>query len=505
MKKILFHVLTAVLCLSGLCSCHGDLDIIYDGTLSASNMWRDPSDLEQSVPGIYQRLRNYFSDSECNVFYLGEVRVGDTMWGPSLESNVQDAFKKACRRSLLSGGQTIGWSGLYSAIGQANSVLAHSAECNAKEDVVKWADAQALFARAYCYFYAARIWGDVPLLLRPVEGTDQPECHPAGRTPKAEVYAQIEKDINACVELGDKLGNEKYLATKEALDMLKAEFALWMYTTQGGDKTKYLTMAEEALTDLGISDQKLLADYSKVFDRENKKNAEIVFALANTVSTAAGYQVYFCQPANLIKSEAQCSKGGPVPISSTQWWSYSQAFVDKLKAQEAQGDKRVGTNLGYGPYAASDGHEITWCNKLLGDMSKAPVVLDNDLIYYRYAQAVMMDAELKYYQGKYDEALASLNLVAKRAYGDDNHYTNTAAASVLDAIVNEYYLEFPAEGVIWWALIRTGKIWDVAPNSEFPDRTFNDMKASNANILLWPIATGSITKNPNLSQTEGWN
>lgn len=505
MKKTIIRISVAVLCAAALCACHSDLDIMYDGALSAGTMWKDPADLEQSVPGIFKRMRAYFAQDECNVFYLGEVRVGDSMWGPSLESNVQDAFKRACRLSLLSGGQTIGWSGLYSTIDQANAVLAHADECGAKPEKVKWALAQAYFARAFCYFYAARIWGDVPLNLKPVEGTDQAECYPSGRTPVAQVLAQVESDINDCLAQGDVLGSEKYFATKDAINMLKAEYALWMYTTMGADKTTYLTMADNALQAIGISESRLIPAYGTVFSRENKKNAEVVFAINNTPTTAAGYQVYFCQPANLIKTAAQCSKGGPVPISSTQWWSYSQAFVNKLKAQETAGDTRVGTNLGYGPYAASDGHEITWCNKLLGDMSKAPVVMDNDLLYYRYAQAVMMDAELKYYQGDYTGALASLNMVAKRAYGAANHYTNESAAAVLDAIVNEYYYEFPAEGVIWWALIRTGKIWSVVPNNEFPTRTFNDMKADNANILLWPIATGSITKNPNLSQTPGWN
>ena len=103
-----------------------------------------------------------------------------------------------------------------------------------------------------------------------------------------------------------------------------------------------------------------------------------------------------CNPSNLI---AAAYRNNPVPISSTQWWSYSQGFVNELKASKALGDKRVATNLGYGPYSsAADKHEITWCNKLVGDMSKSPVVQDNDLIYYRYGYVVMLDAELKYYK-----------------------------------------------------------------------------------------------------------
>lgn len=504
MKKIYIFITLAVLAMTSLASCHKDLDIVYDNKLSASNMWLDPSDLEQSVPGIYKRLRAFFAADECNVFYLGEVRIGDEMWGPSLESKVQDNFKIGCRHQELRGGNTIGWSGLYSAIDQANAVLAHSGTCGASEARVNWANAQALFARAFCYFYAARIWGDVPLNLVPVESTTQPECYPS-RAKADAVYAQVENDILACEELGDVLGGEKYFGTKDALMMLKAEYALWMYTTRGGDKDKYLGMASDALTAMKLSGSSLLGDYSKVFDRTNKCNAEMVFALNNNATDKAGWQVYFCQPSNLIKAEARCNAGGPVPISATQWWSYPQSFVNALKAQETAGDTRVATNLGYGPYAASDGHEITWCNKLLGDMTKAPVVLDNDLPYYRLGLAVMMLAELKYYQGDYAGALDALNIIAKRAYQKDNYYTDQTPAKVLEAIQKEYTFEFPSEGVIWWADIRTGRIWTRVPNSEKPTETFQDLKDKNANILLWPVATSSINKNPKITQTEGWS
>ncbi len=501
MKNVFKLFAIAILCSAALVSCHKDLDIPYDNALSVSNMWKDASDLEQSVPGIYSRMHSYFKDSECNVFYFGETRVGDYMWGPSLESKVQDNFKIACRHNTLTPSNTIGWSGLYSTIDQANAVLKHASECNASQDRYDWAMAQAYFARAFCYFYAARIWGEVPVNLLPVESTTQEECYPSQKS-VAEVYAQVEADIKACEALSDKLGNEKYFGTKDALNTLKADYALWMYTTRDGGST-YLDMAQEALGAIGISSSKLQGDYAKVFDRTNKKNSEIIFSLALSASNSGGYQIYFCQPSNLI---ASAYRNNPVPISSTQWWSYSQGFVDELKASEAKGDTRVKTNLGYGPYsAAADKHEITWCNKLLGDMSKSPVVLDNDLIYYRYGYVVMLDAELKYYKKDYAGANKSLNLIAKRAYGKDNYYTSTAPSDVLDNIVHEYFMEFPAEGMIWWALIRTGKIWSMEPNSEIPGQTFETLRQKNANILLWPIAQGSINKNSNLHQIQGWS
>ena len=108
-----------------------------------------------------------------------------------------------------------------------------------------WAMGQAYFARAYAYFWAARLWGDVPLNLRPIESVDQPETYPV-RAPKADVYARIGSDIESALALSDALGSDKYLATKTAVLMLKAEYCLWMYSAQkGGDA--YLDGAEDAL------------------------------------------------------------------------------------------------------------------------------------------------------------------------------------------------------------------------------------------------------------------
>ena len=471
MKAILKSFCLLIVCSAAFSACHKDLDIPYDNALSVSNMWKDASDLEQSVPGIYKRMQGYFSDSECNVFYFGELRVGDYMWGPSLESHAVDNFKIACRHNTLNPSNTIGWSGLYSTIDQANAVIAHGKECNATQARLDWALAQAYFARAYCYFHAARVWGEVPVNTKPVESTTQPECYPEQQSVDA-VYKQVEDDLKLCGELADKLGNEKYFATKDAYNTLKADYAIWMYATRGGD-AKYLDMAQEALNAIGISSTNLLDDYGKVFDRTNKKNNEIIFSLALSASSTGGYQIFFCHPSNAI---ASAYRNKPVPISSTQWWSYSQKFVDELKASEAK-----------------------------GDLSKSPVVQDNDLIYYRYGYVVMLDAELKYYKKDYAGANKSLNLIAKRAYGKDNYYTSTAPADVLNNIVHEYFMEFPAEGMIWWALIRTGKIWDMEPNSEIPGQTFRTMQAKNPNILLWPILQSSINKNSNLHQIQGWS
>ena len=132
------------------------------------------------------------------------------------------------------------------------------------------------------------------------------------------------------------------------------------------------------------------------------------------------------------------------------------------------------------------------------------MVQDNDLIYYRYGYAVMLLAELNYYKKDYVACNKALNIIAGRAYGVSDYYVDTTPSKLLDNLVNEYYCEFPAEGMIWWALIRTGKIWDIEPNSEIPGETFAKLREKNPNILLWPISSSSLNKNSKLHQIEGW-
>lgn len=477
-------------------SCHGDLNIMQDNKLSASNMWQDATDVKQSTYGIYQRMRSCFVSGTCNVFYWGEVRVGTYMWGSSIVNLAHDNDMIGVESSTMNGANSsTNWSALYSTIDQANAVLKYAPIVTMSDKDRSFAIGQASFARAYCYFWAARLWGDVPLNLVPIESVSQPECYPV-RAPKAEVYAQIGKDIETALENSANLGSDCYFATRTAVNILKAEYALWMYTNQqGGDS--YLTLAKEAIDALDLTNNALLSDYSQVFSNSNKKNKEMVFALSN--SQAEGLTGGFYPNFWLGNSSvAAAYQNNPVPMKSTQWWGFQPTFMSRLReSRDAKGDSRVPTNLGDGDYGAN-GQNLTWCNKYVGDQSGAIAIEDCDIPYYRAALGIMLAAEYEYYKKNYTQALAYLNVIAKRAYKKDNYYTDATQAGVLAALENEYFLEFPAEGVIWWALIRLDTIWDY-------NNYLKEQKAKNPNILLWPISNSARQKNYKLTQTPGWN
>lgn len=496
LKNIMRMILPVVAGAMVATSCHGDLDIMQDNRLSASNMWKDATDVTQSTYGIYERMRSCFVANNTNVFYWGEVRVGRYMWGPSVVDFAHDNDMIGVETSTMNGGNaSTSWAGLYKTIDQANAVLKYAPQVPMSADELGFAIGQASFARAFCYFYAARLWGDVPLNLVPIESVSQPECYPE-RTPKAQVYAQIGVDIQTALDNAQYLGSDRYFATKDAVNMLKLDYALWMYTNQKGGN-EYLTLAEDAVKALNPSSSSILADYSQVFAYTNKKNSEIVFALSNNQAEklTGGFNTYFYLGTGTV---APAYRQKPVPINATQWWGFQPTFIEKLRdSRDNKGDTRIPTILGDGDYGITGGN-LTWCNKYIGDQSGAIIILDCDIPYYRSALALMQAAELYYYKKDYAKALDYLNIIAKRAYGKDNYYTDATMNGVLEALTHEYFLEFPAEGVIWWALIRLDKIWD-----------YNDylkqQRASNPNILLWPISNSARNKNYKLVQTEGWN
>ena len=136
------------------------LDITQDNKLSVSNMWKTAEQVEGSTYGIYSELRSNFVQSQINVFYWGELRVGEYMWGPSSLFNVW-VGREVIQNTMTANITSCGWSGLYSAIDQANAVLKYAPDTAIPMTDAKrnWAMGQAYFARAYAYFWAARLWG----------------------------------------------------------------------------------------------------------------------------------------------------------------------------------------------------------------------------------------------------------------------------------------------------------------------------------------------------------
>ena len=200
------------------------------------------------------------------------------MWDRGTNRSLMDSDMLEVLHSLLNGGtSSVSWTNLYTCINQCNSVIKYAPSVEMSDETRSYCLGNAYFVRAYVYYWIARVWGDAPVILTPTESTGR-EIYPS-RSPRAEVYAQVAQDIESALTHITSNAQGCYYATVDNINMLKADFALWMYAAQkGGDS--YLTMAGEALD--AVTRTPLLGKFADVFDVKNKANKEI--AVASTKS-----------------------------------------------------------------------------------------------------------------------------------------------------------------------------------------------------------------------------
>lgn len=471
-------------------SCHKDLDIVQDSQLSANSMWTEQSDAESAMLGAHQRMRAAFSQG---LVYWGEYRTG--LWGAGNHGGLSQAVRDRTYQNTMDNTHTYAdWEQLYTTINQANLVLRYTPQIpftneERREEVM----ANAYFIRANCYYWIARIWGDAPLVLEGYESASQ-DLRPT-RTPAGDIYLQVESDIEEALSRIPQGIQGNKTATAGAINMLKADFSLWMYGTQNGGDS-YLDKAEAAVDAvLSAGRYSLESNYSRIFDTETESGSEVIFAWNYKQDEYTGGYPHDYQFNSATVSPQY--HYNPIVVGTRQQWTfYTDSYVEHIT--EDASDSRIETN--YQTFFDEGMNQLfAWTNKYKGSWVNGTLVLDSDVILYRLAEAYLFDAEIKLYRDDLSGALASLNKIADRAYDDATYYASTSSASeVKSAILSERMKEFPAEGKLWWDFVRLDVAFDMNP--------YLKGKEGQQNILLWPISDKSINDNPNLGgQTPGWN
>ena len=272
MKRKFINLLLLAAAAVGTGSCLGDMDIEQKSKITATNMWRDEGDARGAMTGLYHQMRAVFQTA---LIYWGDYRAGTFADGAGGSGSAKKMFN-----NILDSSETKGtnWGSSYTAINDANLILKHvPGIAFANEADKNLILANAYFVRAYVYYNIARVWGDAPLLLTGFESSDadlQPFRDDAGR-----IYGQVAEDIESALELMPASATDCTVATRSAVQMLKADYYLWLYQTrEGGPKT--LETADEALAEVFKDSRlKLLDSYADVFDITKKNNDEIILTI----------------------------------------------------------------------------------------------------------------------------------------------------------------------------------------------------------------------------------
>lgn len=478
-------IITAVFAGFLFSSCHGDLNVIQKSEVSANSMWQNENDAASALYGMYNKFRATFSSSYV---YWGEYRTG--LWGDGLAG--QTERDQVYQNQIATNHTYADWGNLYTTINNANLILKYTPSIGfASEEARNKILANAYYVRAFCYYWIGRIWGDAPVLLDGFESDQQEGLFPT-RQPADRVFEQVGQDIDKALMYMPESVSDRNLASRGAIRMLKADYSLWMYKVRkGGDS--FLQEAKTAVSAV-LEDSKytLEPDFENIF--RNELGKEIIFAWSYIQDEyTGGYPSDYLVPSQYVSGEAI---ENPVKVGSHQQWCFYTDAYKKILT-EKENDQR--TMVSFETYFDEPKNAtFQWINKFAGTWTNGTRIFDSDLVVYRYADALLFDAEIRMASNDIPGAVEALNKVAARAYGVEDFYPSSLSSSDLnEAILKERMKEFAAEGKIWWDFIRMGVVFEKAP--------YLQGRENELNVLLWPVSQTSINKNPNITQTPGYD
>tara|TARA_R110000751_G_C13793604_1_gene482557 strand:+ start:5616 stop:7127 length:1512 start_codon:yes stop_codon:yes gene_type:complete len=500
-KTILFGVKMILLgtILIGLESCSKDfLEIAPKSSVTPQNFFQDESDFIQAVNGVYAPLQTLYNSSAS--WSMAEMRSDNTHY--FFNADFRQPFPEEIADFLNGSENSVSQERYYvnyDLIARANQVLVEID--NAEFDQSRKANlkGQVLFLRAFAYFDLVQFYGGVPLHLTPP--TDL-ESASLPRSSIGDVYNQIISDATLATDLlPEKIDQESGRATAGAAWTLLGDVYLTLEEWEN---------AENAL--LKVTGYSLLDDYAAIFDPNNKNHEESIFEvqyLENTSLGLASTFPYYFVP--LTENHAELTLG-PSGSQSAPGSGWNIPSPDLLAAYEDQSSERFIASIGFhtGPSLISGASyvDLPYIKKYQHPHSIFGETNQNFPIY-RYAEVLLMLAEVTNEQGRFSDAEVYLNRVRNRA-GLDN-YNASEDGNLEEAILHELRVELAFENKRWLDLVRTDnaieKMNEYGANLK-SDPTYFNLSAGTYNVdqndLLFPIPFLELQVNPDLEQNPGY-
>ncbi len=434
--KIILALLLAIL----YTSCSEDfLDIPSQESLTTSVYFQTEADFESAVNGIYAPLRGWFN-GVSNSLLVGDIHSDNARYtlnpGYRATQNVETPADFIPEATMWSGY----WNTFYQWISRCNQVIGYIDDADFDATAKENLKGQALFLRAYSYFWLLRLYGDVVLNLEPVTTLDQTSLPLSS---EAEVKAQIISDVtDAAGMLLGKASQEAGRVTKGTAYMLLADVHMW-----------YSEWAEAESALNNITGYSLMDNYSDIYNPGNKNNAESIWEIQFSSQSAdyASTVVYRMFPYPSTADVVAEYTGVSNPNALTEGEQYFVPTPELINAYE-DGDERYDATISF--LDDANGWNLPMCIKYLHPHSTYQQA-DENIPVYRYAEVLLFLAEAINEQGgSITEVQAYLNQVRNRA-GLGNTTASTQA-ELRDAIMNERQVELAFEGKRWWDLVRTG-------------------------------------------------
>jgi hypothetical protein len=457
MKNYIFLIF-GLFAITLLGSCKKEfLDQTNPNAISIDQNFQTENDVALAVYGAYQALRSSNCKGE-NALTWTDDRSDDVNTTDNQSNNGEPfqftAFSLTPSNSYLYSH----WTALYTPITRANQVLAVIDKISFASDTTRSQyKAEMKFIRALLYFDLVREFGDVPLVTTPLSTADQIAAA-TFRAPRADVYAQIVKDLKDVVASNlpvvQSVSNKGRVSLQAANGLLGQVYLTMAVTdVDAANATNNLNNAKTYL--LACYNQRTFTTlstipYVDVFDVSKKSTCpEIIWQI-----------VYKQGDPNYYSSIAanNQAKGETINSLVTSSGAGGTLTLDLFKEFEV-GDPRTTFSIKYAANPAVQSYFIT----KFRDASAAAGTLGyggNDCVIMRYADIILNLAEVSFYLGDNAGAINYINMVRARAGVPDyaTMMTNPNYAAKYPtlklAILHERRIELAFEHHRWHDLIR---------------------------------------------------
>ncbi len=441
----------------------------------------DPENAQMAVNACYQAIaQDQGVVAHMQEWMFGEVMTDNAWKGGSDFGDMQDVqMLKEWTAVNINGPSHSAWKTYYQAIHRANTAIkgispATSFDATLRDQMV----GEALFIRAYSYFYLVRLFGDVPLFTAPVSPE---EIGAVGRTPVKDVIAQIEEDLKMAADMmGNKSEMEVGRASSGAAKAYLArvimyDIGIWKSNDHTWQEVYDLT--NEVITSGQYS---LASNLATVFEKDGENGSGSIFEVQHTTSNTGW--------ANNNTGSTSPILTAPRGTADIKGWGWgflnpTQDLVDEFEENDPRLDWTAGQNGQFAHGIAQGVAESQFLSgyfprKVLMDAALRPnEQSDNpqNQRKFRYADILLMNAEAAYHLGNEGIARQRVNEVRARARNmtypkgwnegandyparDNSSALPDVTASgnqLLEAILHERRTELALEGLRFWDLLRT--------------------------------------------------
>lgn len=367
--------------------------------------------------------------------------------------------------------------------------------------------AEARFLRAFSYWHALDMFGNVPF----IDETNEVGAFLPEQITRVALFSYIESELLAIEGSLMEPKTEYGRADKAAAWMLLGKLYLNASVYTGTAKNNECITYMKKVIDSGK--YSLTANYSNVFKADNNTSAEIIFPITfDGIHSKTWGGTTFIIHAAIGGSMVPADFGVESPWGGLR---VTGAFVDKFSDITGATDKRAmfytsGQNKAIADvFTFTDGFAIKkWSNKTSGGVSGSDQTFtDTDFPVFRLADAYLMYAEAVVRGGTggtLGDALTYVNAVRTRAYGDASGNLASSGDITLDFLLDERARELYWECQRRTDLIRFGKFTKSSYIWPWKGGVPAGKSLDDNHMDLFPIPSSDIGANPNLVQNTGY-